>query len=106
MRGERSRVTLPLAGDCSRRTREPLSGQEDVEGDLEHLLGLGGALGSAVEAGQHVAKRGVRRFDQMGLRLGLLMRFWRADALEGDVVAGVGIGEDGADLADSSLGQV
>ena len=41
----------------------------------------------------------------MGLRLGLLMRFWRADALEGDVVAGVGIGEDGADLADSSLGQ-
>ena len=59
----------------------------------------------SIEAGQHVAERGVGRFDQMRLRLGLLVRFGSADPLEGEVVAGVGVGEDGADLADGGLGQ-
>ncbi len=41
----------------------------------------------------------------MGLGLGLLVGFGSADPLEGEVVAGVGVGEDGADLADGGLGQ-
>ena len=68
-------------------------------------MGLGGALGASVEAGQHVTDRGVGRLDQVGLGLGLGVGFGYAVALEGQGVAGVGICEDGADLADSLLGQ-
>ncbi|MEP9400823.1 hypothetical protein ABLE43_03270 [Sphingomonas sp. VNH70] len=81
------------------------SGEEDVEGDFEHLPGLGSAFGPAVEAGEHVAEGGVGRFDQMRLRLRLPVRFGRADPLEGEVVTGVGVGEDRADLADGGPGR-
>ena len=40
----------------------------------------------------------------MGLCLGLLVRFARAHPFEGEVVAGVGVGEDGGDLSDSRFG--
>lgn len=97
--------SLPLVGDCSTRTLKSLSGEEDVEGDFEHVLGLGSALGSSVEAREIVSEGGVRGLDEVGLRLRLLVRFTRPDALEGETVAGVGIGEDGADLTDGRLGQ-
>jgi len=60
----------------------------------------------SIEAGQHVAERGVRGLDEMGLRLGLPMRLGRLDPLEGQMIAGIGVGEDGADLADGGLGQI
>lgn len=41
----------------------------------------------------------------MGLRLCLQVRLCDANPFEGEVVARVGVGEDGADLADGRLGQ-
>ena len=35
-----ARSSLPRVGDCSRRTREALSCEEDVDGDVEHVHGL------------------------------------------------------------------
>jgi hypothetical protein len=80
--------------------------EEDVEGDLEHLLGLGSAFGAAVEAGEHVADGGVRRLDQMGLSLGLGVGFRHAMTLESEAVTGIGVGEDGLDLANRLPGKV
>ena len=41
----------------------------------------------------------------MRLGLGLGVRFRHAMAFEGDAIAGVGVGEDGLDLADSLPGK-
>jgi hypothetical protein len=67
---------------------------------------LGDALCFPVEAGRHVAERGVCGLDQMDLRLGLLMGLVRLDPVEGQMAAGVGVGEDGADLADGRFVQI
>lgn len=63
------------------------------------------ALGAAVEAGEIVADRGVGSLDEMRLGLGLRVRLGNAVALEGEAVAGVGVGEDGRDVGDGLPGQ-
>lgn len=80
--------------------------EEDEQRCVEHVRALGGALGAAVETGEIVANGGIGAFDEMRLRLGLDMRFAHAVAFEGDTVAGVGVGVDGADVGPYGLDQM
>lgn len=82
-----------------------MSIEEECEGDFEHGEGFGGALGLSVEARKLVPDRRIGRLDQVGLSLGLDVLLGNPVTLEGQAVAGVGIGEDSANLADRLLSQ-
>ena len=74
--------------------------EEQDERSIEHVVGFGEPLGASVEAGEVVADGGVLSLDQMRFGFGLDMGDCDAVALEGQPIAGVGIGEDGGDGGD------
>lgn len=82
-----------------------MSIEEECQGYVEHVKGLGVALGASVEACEVIADRGVLGLDQVRFSLGLAMGFDDAVPLEGKAIAGVGVGEDGRDVGADPLGQ-